>query len=201
MQNRPEGCIFFSPTKPKVSKICNCQVEGSIQPVSLPVRRFGASSRDFHKAYANSHVPVEKAVRLVICLDDILVMASSKEELSLASDTMIYFLQNLGFLVNVITSVLQPCQTLQFLGMEISSVDMTLNLPIKKIDKRDEREDHATVPGSFREVSSFHKGTEPVNWFLVSTAIVVLPAPLLYWAMQRQQIIYTWGQLGIKVHK
>ena len=72
-------------------------------------------------------------------------MGSSKEELSLASDTVIHFLQNLGFLVNVKTSVLQPYQTLQFLGMEISSVDMNLNLPMKKIDKRDEREDHATV--------------------------------------------------------
>ena len=61
-------------------------------------------------------------VQLIIFLDDILLMASSKEELTLARDTLIYLLQNLGFLINCKKSVLKPVQNIQFLGMEIDSM-------------------------------------------------------------------------------
>ena len=73
-------------------------------------------------------------VQLIIFLDDILLMAASVEELTLARDTLIYLLQNLGFLINIKKSVLQPCQTIQFLGMEINSIDMTVTLPQEKKD-------------------------------------------------------------------
>ena len=49
-------------------------------------------------------------VRLFIFLDNILLMLFSKEELTLARDTLIYLLQNLGFLINCKKSVLEPCQ-------------------------------------------------------------------------------------------
>ena len=87
------------------------------------------------------------------------------------------------FSVNVKKSVLRPCHNLQSSGMEISSVDMTLNVPIKKIDWKDKREDQATVQGFLGEVTSFHK----VTGCLASTAIAVLPTSLLYWAIERQQ--------------
>ena len=74
-------------------------------------------------------------VRLIIFLDDILLMAASVEELTLARGTLIYLLQNLGFLINIKKSVLQPCQTIQFLGMEINSIDMTVTLPQEKKDQ------------------------------------------------------------------
>ena len=38
--------------------------------------------------------------RLMIFMDDILLMVSSKQELTLARDTLIYLLQNLSFLIN-----------------------------------------------------------------------------------------------------
>ena len=40
-------------------------------------------------------------VRLIIFPKGILLMASSKEEMALARDALIYCLQNLGFLMNV----------------------------------------------------------------------------------------------------
>ena len=52
-------------------------------------------------------------VQLIIFLDDILLMASSKEELTLARVTLIYRLQNLGFLINC-KPVLKPCQNYNF---------------------------------------------------------------------------------------
>ena len=73
-------------------------------------------------------------VLLIIFLDDILIMASSKEELTFAWGTLIY-LQNLGFLINYKKSVLEPCQNIQFLSMEINSIEMPLTLPQEKKGK------------------------------------------------------------------
>ena len=42
------------------------------------------------------------------------------------------FFRTKSFLINAKKSVLQPCQTLQFLGMEINLVDMTLTLQKEK---------------------------------------------------------------------
>lgn len=82
-------------------------------------------------------------------------MVSSKEELYLTKDTLIYLLQNLRFLINVKKSILQPCQFLQFLDIEINFVDMTLNLSKEK--------EIVEQSGSSYGVISFHKGTKPIN--------------------------------------
>ena len=52
-------------------------------------------------------------VQLIIFLDDILLMASSKEELTLVRDTLIYCFQNLGFLINC-KPVLKPWRNYNF---------------------------------------------------------------------------------------
>ena len=62
VQNRPEGCIFFSLTKAKVSNICKFQVQKSIMSVSLPVLWFGISPKDFHKVHTNFHFSLEKTI-------------------------------------------------------------------------------------------------------------------------------------------
>ena len=95
---------------------------------------------------------------MIIFLDDILLMAASKEELTFARGTLIYLLQNLGFLINHKKSVLEPCQNIQFLGMEVNSIEMTLTLP------REKREDCVTMRGSTSRVNSLHKGTKVINW-------------------------------------
>ena len=41
-------------------------------------------------------------------------------------DTVIYLLQNLGFIINVKKSILHPCQKIEFLGMEIDSIKMII---------------------------------------------------------------------------
>ena len=62
VQNRPQECIFFSPTKPKIPKVCKFQMEGSILSVPLPLLQFGTSPKDIHKVDDNSHFSVEKTV-------------------------------------------------------------------------------------------------------------------------------------------
>ena len=54
-------------------------------------------------------------IRIIIYLNDILLMAASREELLIALDT--FLLQNLGFLINVQILILEPTSTLGFLGV------------------------------------------------------------------------------------
>ena len=111
-------------------------------------------------------------------------MAASVEELTLARDTLIYLLQNLGFLINIKKSVLQPCQTIQFLGMEINSIDMNVTLPQEKKDQIVKQ-----CQDLLRKSSVSLQELTQLIGRLASTAIAVLPAPLQYRAMQRQQIL------------
>ena len=62
VKNRPQGCIFFSLTKPKISNVCKFQMEGSLLSVPLPLLRFWTSPKDIHKVDENSHFSVEKTV-------------------------------------------------------------------------------------------------------------------------------------------
>ena len=55
------------------------------------------------------------------------------EELLMSRDTMIFFLTQLGFVINLKKSVLVPVQQIEFLGLEIDSVEMKLFLPQRKV--------------------------------------------------------------------
>lgn len=122
-------------------------------------------------------------VRLIIFLDDILIFAFSVAELNQARDTLIFLLQNLGFLINLKKSEFQPTQHIQFLGVEIDSVSMIVSLPQEKVQKIVCQCQQMLVKSetTLRELYS-------LVGRLSSTAIAVLPAPLQYRALQRQQI-------------
>ena len=152
---------------------------------SLPLLWPGTSTQDIYKTTEGSYFSDEEVeCSIDNFLDDILLMAASVEELTLAPDTFIYLLQNLGFLINIKKSVLQPWQTIQFLGMEINSIDTTVTLPQEKKDQivKQCQDLLRKSSVSLRELTQ-HIGRLP------STAIAVLPAPLQYRAMQRQQIL------------
>jgi len=60
-------------------------------------------------------------IRLIIFLDNILLMAASIEQLFMNRDTLIFLLQHLGFVINAKKSVFLPSQRIEFLGMMIDS--------------------------------------------------------------------------------
>ena len=122
-------------------------------------------------------------VRLIIFLDDILIIASTKKKLIQARDTLIFPLQTLGLLVNKNKSVLHPCQILKFLGVEINSKEMSVSLPQEKKDKV-----ISQCQGILIEKLVPIKELTQVLDCLSSTAIAVLAAPLQYRVIQRQQI-------------
>ena len=122
-------------------------------------------------------------VRIIIYLYDMLLMASSLEDLLRARDTLIFILQHLGFLINIKKSYLEPTLTLEFIGVIVYSGEITLGLPKEKLLK---------VQNHCQEI--LEKGKVAVRELskligrLSSTAIAVYPALLCYRHLQHQQI-------------
>ena len=62
-----------------------------------------------------------------------LVMVQTLKEISQAKETLIFLLHNLGFVINFKKSQLTPVKEIEFLGLVINSVNMTLALPQEKV--------------------------------------------------------------------
>ena len=71
-------------------------------------------------------------VRLVIYLDNFLIIGRTQEEALRYTKLTVSLLLYLGFLVNWEKSDLEPQNSCQFLGMIINSAEMSLELPEKK---------------------------------------------------------------------
>lgn len=121
-------------------------------------------------------------VRLVIYLDDILLLNQSQEGLSRDGDTLLWLLHNLGWLINWKKSVLTPCQQLEFLGLTINSVEMEITLSATKVEsiKRKCTDMISKTQVSIQELSSLI-GT------LNATVEAVIPASLYVRELQMFQ--------------
>ena len=64
-----------------------------------------------------------------------LLLGATIQELIMTRDTVIFLLQNLGFIINQKKSVFIPVQKIEFLGVMIDSLEMTLSLPQEKVHK------------------------------------------------------------------
>ena len=61
-------------------------------------------------------------------LDDFLIIEPSQQQCQIAVDTLVNLLQSLGFTINW-SKVVQPSQSLCFLGVEMDTVNRVLQLP------------------------------------------------------------------------
>ena len=77
----------------------------------------------------------ELGMRLIIYIDDILLMVESMEKAQDQASGLVYLLQCLGFIINTGKSILKPTQSLEFLGFTVNTVTMELSLPPAKIKK------------------------------------------------------------------
>lgn len=75
-----------------------------------------------------------KGIFLVVYLDDILIIASSKSKCQKDTKTVMKLLKKLGFLINKEKSNLLPSQKIKYLGFIYNTVTMTRSLPQKKIN-------------------------------------------------------------------
>ena len=75
----------------------------------------------------------QKGMRLIAYIDDILLIAESKEMLINHLAGTVHLLENLGFIINQKKSVLTPAQSMEFLGLTVDSLAMELRLPLIKM--------------------------------------------------------------------
>lgn len=75
-----------------------------------------------------------KGLRCIVYLDDILIIASSREESLLHTQWAIDLLHDLGFQISWDKSQLSPSQQAEFLGFLIDSLSMSIQVPQKKLD-------------------------------------------------------------------
>ena len=98
-------------------------------------------------------------VRLIVFLDGILLVASSKQKLTLARETLIYLFSESRFSEksrNISTRILSRYTTFGC-GNQLNRNDTNTST-------REKRENFTTVPGSTGEVVSLYKGTRLINW-------------------------------------
>ena len=95
----------------------------------------GPAPRIFSKLLKIPIAPLTRLnIRLVIYLDDILLMGRPKKVL-MSWDTLIFLLQHLGFAINLKNPVSKPSQQIEFLLLKIDTHTMTLPLTEEKIVK------------------------------------------------------------------
>ena len=75
-----------------------------------------------------------QGIRAIIFLDDFLFIDSSAEAVLRSVNIAIELLQRLGFIINWEKSVLIPSQVMEYLGLLIDSLNLSLSLPTDKVD-------------------------------------------------------------------
>jgi len=118
-------------------------------------------------------------VRLIVYLDDILIMAESKQLENRHAQLVFSTLENLGFVVNYEKSVMIPSPVMEFLGFLVDSTTMTLALPPEKVRKIQQECQKALTVSSLtlRKLAS-------LTGLLNSSIQAVVPAPLHYRHLQ-----------------
>ena len=185
VQARPERCLSLCPFEPEVKKICTISMVWEFIRVFMPYAfGLGPVPRIFTKLLK---IPISILrrinIRIIIYLDDMLLMGSTIEEVLMGRDTLIYLLQNLGFIINQKKSVMIPSQIIEFLGMIINTKEMLLSLPEKKIQKIQNKCQNLLK----KQRVSILELTKLIG-HLTSTIQAVLPAKLNCRFLQHQQI-------------
>ncbi len=122
----------------------------------------------------------QQGVRLVVYLDDILLMAETPELLQQHIQLTMSLLTDLGFILNLKKCVLTPCRRLEFLGFIVDSLTFSLYVPPDKIAKIKKECRHLLNKDKVSGRTLAH-----VIGLLTSVTPAVLQAPLYYRGLQR----------------
>ena len=77
----------------------------------------------------------EMGVRMIVYIDDILILAESRDLLNDHVTGLVYLLECLGFIINKKKSILTLSRSLEFLGFVVDTLTMELKLPREKLKK------------------------------------------------------------------
>jgi len=119
-------------------------------------------------------------IRIVIYIDDILIMSESALQAAQHLEVLIHILKCLGFIINTEKFLMSPTQELEFLGMMINTNTLLVSLPADKVKQ--------IRAESIRISNMIALPTCLLSHFLgkLSTAAqTIRPAPLFYRCLQR----------------
>ena len=129
-----KDAYFTVPINPKSRKFVRFLWEGEVYEFLCLMFGLGPAPRIFTKLMKVPISLLQKLkIRLIIYMDDMLLMGSSLEEITWARDTTLHILEALGFVINYQKSILSPSKRMEFLGMIVDSVLMSLLIPEEKI--------------------------------------------------------------------
>ena len=136
MQTRFEGSILFSSIKSYIQKICSVSLVRETLRVSFSLFWTRPSTKNFYKITQNSSfsvmLPEHTKYNL---LGQYAVDRLYNQRNVNGQRQLIFLLQQLGFVLNLKKSVLTPTQRIEFLGVTVDSLTMTLSLPEKKVSR------------------------------------------------------------------
>ena len=121
----------------------------------------------------------QQGVRLVVYLDDILLMAETPELLQQHLRLTMTLLTDLGLLLNLKKCILTPCRRLEFLGFIVDSLAFSLYVPQDKIAKIKKECQHL-----LNKVKVSGRTLAHIIGLLSSVTHAVLQAPLHYRGLQ-----------------
>ena len=184
VQNRFEGQLFYSTSRQIMSSSSEVFMGRESLQISVSLFGLGPAPRVFTKILK---VPISLLrrlnIRILIYLDDMLLMSQSIERLLVARDTVIFLLQHLRFVKNLKKSVMETVQTIKYLGLVINSIRMTLSLTEEKV--KGNLQEYKII-FLMKEITVLQL-TQLVG-LLSSTIQTVLPAQINFCYLQLQQV-------------
>ena len=130
----------------------------------------------------------EALVAYLRSLDNMLILAQTREELLEWRSIVLDLLENLGFLINYQKSELEPTQSLIFLGFLINTVSMEMKLPQEKVTQTIKEAQNLLHKDQNTARDSVH-----LIGVFTSTLTAILPAPLRYQGLQELKQILKKG--------
>ena len=128
-----QACLLLSESSNREQETNTVSVGRKTARVSLSGIWPRTSSKSFTKILKVAMTLLRRVdIRIIIYIDDMLIMGMSLKEIELARDTTSFLLQNLGFVTKWEKSTLIPCNNIEFLGIKINSSNMTFTIPKKK---------------------------------------------------------------------
>ena len=119
----------------------------------------------------------ERGVRLIAYIDDILILAESRNLIQDQVMGMLYLLECLGFIVNRKKSILNPTQVIEFLGLSVDSIAMELRLPLIKMKHIRAEARKLARDISINPYSGTVTGEDERNKLCSSPSPLILPPP------------------------
>ena len=123
----------------------------------------------------------EQGVRLIQYIDDILIMADSRQKATEHTLALKYLLTNLGFTIHPDKSITLPTQRLEFLGMVVDTTLMQLQAPGEKIRKI--RQEARSLLRQHTSMITARKVSRIVGK-MSAMSQAIPPAPLFYRSLQ-----------------